>query len=119
MFAGSLVLGFTLLGFAGWLHWNELQGWPNESYVTELDKKYLGLRTRARLRIHCILAACGFLIIVAAFAGPGVIWVGAWTIVMFALMTVVILAGLDAMRTHRYQREKLPEIRRNILKDDD
>ena len=115
MFAGSLVLGITLLGFAGWLHWNEVQGWPNERFETELDKKYLGQRTRSRRRIHLIIAGCGALVIIAAFAGPGAIWVGAWTIVMFALMTVVLLAGVDAIRTHRYQRAKLPEIRRQIL----
>ncbi|MGI9473196.1 MAG: hypothetical protein ACR2NZ_16765 [Rubripirellula sp.] len=119
MFAGSLVLGFTLLGFAGWLHWNEVQGWPNESYVTELDKKYLGQRTKSRRRIHFIIAACGSLVIIAAIAGPGVVWIGAWMIVMLALMTVVLLAGVDAMRTHRYQRAKLPEIRRQALGEDD
>jgi hypothetical protein len=119
MFGGSLVLGFTLIGFAAWLHWNELQGWPNESFETELDKKYLGQRTRSRRRIHIIMAACGVLILAAAIAGPGAIWVGAWTIVMFALMTIVLLAGIDAIRTHRYQQAKIPEIRRQILGEDE
>jgi hypothetical protein len=59
------------------------------------------------------------LILVAAFAGLGPIWVAAWTTVMFALITVVILAGVDAFRTHRYQVDKLPEIRRDVMGDDD
>jgi hypothetical protein len=66
-----------------------------------------------------IIAACGILIIVAAFAGPGRVWVAAWTSVIAALMTVVVLAGFDAFRTHRYQKAKLPEVRRKTLNDDE
>ncbi len=119
MVAGSLVLGITLLLFAAWLHWNDTQGWPNERFETELDKSYLKRRTRSRRRIHVIIAGCGVLILVAAIAGEGALWVAAWMTVMVALMTVVVLAGFDAFRTHRYQRDKLPEIRRQMMGDDD
>ena len=119
MFAGSLVMGVTVLCFAAWLHWNDIQGWPNESFKSELDNQYRRRRSRSRTRIHMIIAACGVLIIVAAFAGPGPVWVAAWMSVTAALMTVVVLAGFDAIRTHRYQKAKLPEIRRNTLHDDE
>ena len=118
MFAGSLVLGVTLLCFAAWLHWNDTQGWPNEKFKTEIDNRYLAQRKRSRKRIHIIIALCGVLIIVAAIAGPGPIWVAAWMSVIVALLTVIVLAGFDAFRTHRYQKEKLPEIRRGTLNDD-
>lgn len=119
MFAGSLVMGITVLGFAAWLHWNDTHGWPNESFKTELDNQYHTRRSRSRKRIHMIIAACGILIIAAAFAGPGPVWVAAWMSVIVALMTVVVLALFDAFRTQRYQKDKLPEIRHQTLNDDE
>ena len=121
MFAGSMVLGFTVLGFAIWLHWNETRGWPGEgSNETKLDNQYYEQRSRSRTRIHAIIALCGILIIVAGVVGPGgPVWVSAWMIVMVALMTVVLLAGLDALRTHRYHIAKLPEIRRKHFGEDE
>ncbi len=62
MFAGSLVMGVTVLCFAAWLHWNDTQGWPNESFNSELDHQYRRRRSRSRKRIHMIIAACGILI---------------------------------------------------------
>ena len=119
MFEGSLVLGITVLCFAAWLHWNDTHGWPNESFETELDNRYLARRKRSRKRIHIIIAGCGVLILVAAFAGPGPVWIAAWMIVIVGLMTVVLLAAIDAWRTHRYHHDKLPEIRRDVLGDDE
>jgi hypothetical protein len=119
MFAGSLVLGTTLLCFAAWLHWSEMHGWPDEQFVTELDHRYLARRQRSRRRIHLIIAVCGGLMIVAAFAGPGPVWLAAWMTIIVSMMTVVVLAGFDAWRTHRYHQDKLPEIRRQLLGDDE
>ncbi len=119
MFEGSLLLGTTLLCFAYWLHWNETQGWPNESFVTELDNRYHATRSRSRKRIHIIIAICGVLILVAAIVGPGPVWVASWMCVTVALLTVVVLAGVDAIRTHRYHSDKLPEIRRQVLGEED
>lgn len=115
MTEGSWILGITLMAFAGWLHRQESEGWPSETFVTDLDKKYHRRRTRSRLRIHLILAGCGVAAIVAAIFGPGRVWVAAWSIVMVSLMTVVMLAGVDALRTQRYLKAKIPEIRRQIL----
>jgi peptidoglycan/LPS O-acetylase OafA/YrhL len=121
MFEGSLVLGITLLCFAFWLHWNETQGWPNEdsSFKGELANQYLRQRSRARKRIHILIAACGVLILVAALAGPGPVWIAAWMSVIAALMTVIVLAGFDAFRTHRFQSTKLRDVRGEVLRDDD
>ncbi len=119
MVGGSLVLGVTLCCFAAWLHWHETHGWPDESFVTELDHQYRDKRLRSRGRIHMIIAGCGILILIAAVAGEGLVWVAAWMCVMAGLIAVVFLAGIDAFRTHRYQSKKLPEIRREVLGDDD
>jgi Flp pilus assembly protein TadB len=111
MFAGSIVLSITLLAFAGWLQWNEHHGWDDdEPRLTDLDRHYFQRRGRSRRRTNGILALCGVLILVAAFAGPGLIWMAAWMCVTVALATVVGLAGLDALRTHRYQNAKLDEL---------
>jgi len=120
VFTGSFVIGLTLIGFAAWLHWNDTHGWPNEDFVTELDNNYHTERSKARRRIHLIIGCCGVIAVVAGVAGPAsvVIWILSWLCVMIALMTVVILAGFDALRTHRYHIAKLPEIRRKHLGED-
>lgn len=115
MFAGSILMAVTVLGFAAWLHYNDRQGWgQDEPFRTELDRRYLDRRTRSRRRIHLIIAGCGVLILVAAFFGPGPVWIAAWMTVTVALAVVVLLAGLDAVRTFRYQNAKLKR-----LMDDD
>ena len=119
MFAGSLVLGITLVAFAGWLHQQDTEGWPSENFVTELDKKYHKRRTRSRRRIHIILAGCGASAIIAAFFGLGAVWVAMWSIVMVSLVVVVALAGVDALQTQRYLKSKIPEIRKQLLNDDE
>ncbi len=113
MFAGSLVLSFTLLAFSGWLQWNEHHGWAeDEPNKTPLDQDYFRRRGRSRRRTNSILAICGVLILVAAMAGPGPIWIACWLCVMVALATVLALAALDVLRTYRYQNAKLDEIAR-------
>ena len=117
MFSGSLVLGITLVAFAGWLHRQDTHGWPSEDFITELDKKYHKRRTRSRRRIHLILAGCGVAAVVAAFSGLGAVWVAMWSMVMVSLVVVVALAAIDALHTQRYLKSKIPEIREQLLKD--
>lgn len=119
MFAGSLILGITLVTFAGWLHYQDTEGWPSDNFTTDLDKTYHRRRTRSRRRIHLILAGCGLAVIVAAFSGLGPVWVAMWSIVMVSLLVVVALAGVDALHTHRYMKSKLPEIRERLLNEDE
>ena len=115
MFAGGMILAITLVAFAWWLQMNEVRGWANEDYDSELDKEYLHRRLKARRRVNMIIGICGILIFVATLAGPGRIWMGAWMSVTVGLMTVVVLALLDAIRTHRYHRKKLPKVREKML----
>ena len=119
MFAGSLILGITLIAFAAWLHYQDTEGWPSDNFTTDLDKTYHKRRTRSRRRIHVILAGCGVAAIVAAFWGLGPVWVAMWSVVMVSLVVVVALAGMDALHTHRYMKSKLPEIRERLLDDDE
>ncbi|TWU34469.1 hypothetical protein [Novipirellula artificiosorum] len=119
MFAGSVLIGFTLIGFAVWLHFNDQHGWQHESFDGELDRQYLSRRRRSRRWVHLIFGMSGFFSIVAAIAGPGTVWMGAWACVALSLMTIVLLAGLDAIRTLRYQSRKRPEIHRSLLDQED
>ena len=114
MIAAHIILGLSLIGFAFWLQSTEAAGWPNESYDSDLDADYLGGRKRSRRRVNVILGACGVLILVANADGPW-LFIICWLCVTLALMTVVVLAGLDALRTHRYHAKKLPEIRKQML----
>ena len=119
MFPGGLILGFTLVAFACWLHYNEKHGWDYEQDDTDVDQEYLERRRSGRHRVHWTLGGCGVLILIATFAGPGFVWGVCWMLVSCALLAVVVMAVLDGLRTHRYHRQKLPEIRRRLLGDDD
>jgi len=122
MFVGGLLLSATLIGFAAWLHFNERDGWAYEQKrgrQLSTDTQYLARRKRSRNCVHFLFALCGVLILIASVAGPGLVFVAAWSCVAFALMTVMVLAMLDGIRTHVYHRDKLPEIRREIFDGDD
>ena len=116
MFAGSLLLAVTVTGFAVWLQMNESRDWPKAA-ASELETKYRKKRFRWRSFIHNMLIVAGGLIAVAGFAGAGRIWVVCWASVMVILLLVMMLAIIDGFRTRRYLKQRLPEIRRQIMDD--
>ena len=118
MFASHFVLGIALIAFGLWLQSTESKGWPNESCEGNLDRQYFARRHRLRRRVNGILIVCGMLILVAGISPPRM-FILAWTLVSLALLIVVMLAGLDAVRTQRYHARKLPEIRRDTLGGDE
>ena len=118
MFASHFILGVALICFSVWLQRTEAKGWPNETYDSKLDAKYLQRRKRSRRRVNIIFAICGVLILIAGVAGPRV-FVFAWMSVTVALLTVVVLAAIDVVHTQRYQQKKLPEIRRRMFDGDE
>lgn len=115
MFAGSLVLALTVLGFTGWLQYHEVRGWPEEGPADESSGRYLHRRRRTRRRVQTLLLLCSVLIAVAAFVGPGRAWIGCWMTVTLTLFVIILLAMLDAMRTHRHMRERLPKIGASLI----
>jgi predicted tellurium resistance membrane protein TerC len=117
MFAGGLLLAATLLFFAGWLQWTEQRGWPHDTDDGELDVDYLQRRKKSRSRVNLLIGICGLLILTATLAGIGPIFVAAWSIVTVILMVIIILAGLDAFRTHRHHQEKIRQLRDRAMDD--
>ncbi len=117
MFAGGLLLGSTLLFFAFWLQWTEGRGWPHDQFDSSEDVDYLNRRKRSRSLVNFLIGLCGALVLLASFAGAGVIFIAAWSTVTLILMVIVILAGLDAFRTHRYHQDKMRKLRQRALKD--
>ncbi|TWU47107.1 hypothetical protein Poly59_60810 [Rubripirellula reticaptiva] len=111
MFAGSLILAVTLMVFAAWLQFNEQRGWGDEDDCkTDLDKQYHKRRSRSRRRTNLMVGICGLLILIAAFVGPGPVWIAAWLCVLLCMVTVIGLAALDVLRTHRYQNAKMQKL---------
>lgn len=116
MFAGSLVLGLTMIVFAVWLQWNESFGWTHEPMTCKADVEYLLRRSKSRSRIHLMIGFCGSLAIVAAFSGAGSsIWVAAWMSIMLALLVIIGLAFLDAWHTYRHQVNRRAELTERSL----
>jgi hypothetical protein len=119
MVLGGIILASTLIAFAIWLHYNELRGWAHEGDTSFFDMDYLRSRSRGRLLVHSLLGACGALILIATGFGPGIVWSVCWLLVCLSLTCVVMLALVDAWRTQRFHARKLPELRRQLLGDDE
>jgi len=123
MFAGSLLVGFTIILVAVWLEYNDSitaaylasrhsgQGLTKESATQSSDARYQKVRRRWRLVIHVLLAICGALMIAAGWTGPGKFWIASWTAVAMLMLCILVLAVGDALRTHTHQVRKLAETR--------
>lgn len=121
MFAGGLILSITIIAFALWLHWNERANWGERDFHSKTDQAYLRARTRSRRVVHALFLVCGILIFVSTIATPErrIVWLLSWAVVTVLLLSIVMLAGIDALRTHRYHLNKLPEIRKKSLGGDE
>ncbi len=117
MFPGGLLLGVTLLFFAFWLQWTEHRGWPHDTFDGDEDVEYRRRRKKSRLRVNVLIGICGLLILTATFADVGLVFVAAWSIVSLILMVIVILAGLDAFRTHRHHQDKIRRMRKRAMEE--
>ncbi|EMB15519.1 hypothetical protein [Rhodopirellula sp. UBA1907] len=113
MFAGGLVLASTLIFFAVWLQRSEQVGWSHERFDEEIDQSYMQRRRRSRKRVNFLFLVCGVLVLVATLATPKnhAVWLSCWISVMLSLMTILMLAGLDALRTMRHVRHRLDHLR--------
>ncbi|WP_253159009.1 hypothetical protein [Stieleria tagensis] len=111
------MLASTLIFFACWLQWTEHRGWPHEDVDRDEDESYLQRRKKSRSRVNLLIGICGVLILAATIAGVGLVFAAAWTSVALILMVIVILAGLDAYRTHRHHQEKMRQMRKRATED--
>lgn len=115
MTGASVVLGIAILGFAFWLDRHERgEPQPGDNDAT-FDDGYLRARHRGRQVVFYGLLVAGGLILVAAAAGPGPVWIASWLAVSGLLILVLMLGMLDAYRTNRYFARKLPELRRQAF----
>jgi cation transport ATPase len=126
MFAGSLLVGFTVIMVAVWLEYSDsitAAYWVNHAAKQRLnrdnatessDDRYRHTRRRWRLVIHGLLAFCGVLMIAAGWAGPGRFWIAAWTAVAMLMLCILVLALGDAVRTQAHQIRKLAENRSDL-----
>ena len=115
----SLVLGLLVLVAALLLEWRNSRVDRGELRESELDTRYYGLRTRRRRLVHLLLAIIGALGLAAGILGHGRAFILIWAAVPLVVFLIVILAMLDAYRTHRYLAEKLPEIQAASFSDVD
>ena len=129
MVGGGLLLSVTLILFAVWLQRTEHVGWPGEEFdgKRDLDQRYRRQRMRSRRVVNFLIGLCGVLILIASlsllidakFIDGRLIFVAAWLTVIVVLFVVVMLAMLDVFRTYRYEKDKLRDLRRQSIGDDD
>ena len=121
MLAGSLLLAITLAGFALWLQYREIGSWDEppggdaSSAIRDLDQSYRRSRYRFRGWVHNTMLVTAGAIAVAGIAGPGRVWMACWLLATMLLFVVILLAAIDGVRTTRYQRRRLEQIRRETL----
>lgn len=128
MFAGSLLVGFTVIMVAVWLEYNDSLPLENgdkrraigelasESAMESSEIRYRRTRRRWRMVIHLLLALCGALMVAAGWAGPGKFWIASWTAVAMLMACIVVLALGDAVRTHTHHVRKVSETKRALNK---
>ncbi len=118
MFAGGLVLSVTIISFAIWMQWNENQQAVGvDKGASEVDRRYIRRRARHRQIVNGLFLFTGLLVLASTFAGVErkLLWLSLWATTIAVLMVIVILAGIDALRTHLYHLHKLPEVRKKAL----
>jgi hypothetical protein len=123
MFAGSLLVGFTIILVALWLEYQDTvnttciinEGHPTRQGAAEsvgkIEDRFVRLRRRWRMVIHLLLGACGGLMIAAGWAGPGRFWIAAWTSVAMLMLCILLLAVADAIRTNYHHARKVHDTR--------
>ncbi|SRR6056297_468711 len=115
MTAACLVLAFTLFAFALWLEQRD-RGEPQAGQGDQtFDDEYLAARRRGRRVVHGLLMLSAVLIVIAAMAGPGPVWIAMWLAVCGVLIVVMVLGLLDFYRTNRYFARKLTQFHKQSL----
>ena len=120
MFAGGLILAMTLMGFSVWLFHTEKVGWPNDELNDPLDQEYLSRRTRSRRRVNSLFFVCGLMILAATWATPErqTWWISCWMSAMLVLLTILVLASFDVVRTLLHHRNRIDRMRRQRRQPD-
>lgn len=88
---------------------------PSEFPASTLDQTYRTQRSRNRIWTNMLVALIGILAMCAGLLGGGPIWIALWAAIPLILVVIVSLAFADVARTHKYLREKLPEIQKEAL----
>lgn len=114
---GSLMLAITIIGFAIWLQRNENEcqlRQQTDSGKSDIDRAYLNARSKSRRRTNRLIGICGLLVVMTALISHPIAWMTIWLLVMLCLLVVIGMAGKDAIRTYRFHKEKLKEVRRIV-----
>lgn len=83
--------------------------------TSDLDQTYRTQRSRNRIWTNLLVALIGILAMCAGLLGRGPVWIALWAAIPLILVVIVSLAFADVVRTHKYLREKLPEIQKESL----
>ena len=89
----------------------------HDQFDSDEDREYLSRRMKSRRFVNILIGVCGALILIATLAGVGLVFAVSWTLVTLILCMIVLLAGLDAYRTFRHQKEKLRRMRDQAMND--
>ncbi len=113
----SLLVGISVISVAVGLESHRRLSQWSATDATELDLQYAARRKRVRQWTNGLFALLGLLAVTAGVIGPGFIWFGLWTAVPLVLLATVVLACWDFLHTERYLQKKIPEIRRETLRE--
>ncbi len=120
MHTASLFFGTSVVAIAiGLESYRRLHDHSSSSHrelpISNLDQTYRTQRSRNRIWTNMLVALIGILAMVAGLLGGGPVWIALWAAIPLILVVIVTLAFADVARTHKYLREKLPEIQKESL----
>ena len=110
---GLVMLGALALAFV------RAPQWIAESDAVSkrghMIRRWGGFQRVIRRWINAIVGLIGALVFACAFVPQGRIWIAMWLLVFLALITALVLAGIDALCTIVGYRQAVPEAARRTL----
>lgn len=113
-FSGGLVMiGAIALAFVRTPQWMDHS--DPASKRGQVIQRWGGIQRVIRRCINAVLGLIGALVFACAFVPQGRAWMAMWLFVFLALLTALLLAGLDAICSIAGYRQAVPEAARRSL----
>lgn len=110
---GLVMLGAVALALVRPPQWIQ-ESDPN-SRRGQMIRRWGGFQRTIRHCINAVIGLAGALVFACAFVPQGRVWMAMWLFVFLALITALVLAGLDALCSVASYRQAMPEAARRSL----
>ncbi len=114
-----IVSGMTTVAVSIALFWVRTPKWNDDRWTatpkSRMIQWWYGVQRIVRKCTNSLLALIGLAVLACAFVPHGGTWMAIWLMIFLALLTVLLLAGLDALISIVVYREAVPESARQTM----